>query len=147
VAVVHEVADFRERDAHVDRIHLACSGTPRCHGAIASGAAVQHRHVVHQRVGRSGSGACRKNLELGLVDMEIMVLAGHVHQFPQFIRGVVAWRQRQAYADKRVIERRDILESSGNGFSLRIRFFVADAEPVGIVVRHAEEDATAVSGL
>src|SRR5208282_5250917 len=65
--------------------------------------------------------------ELGLVDMEIMQFGCEVDDFPGFVRRRLQRAEGQA-DDLRRVKLRHVVESAGNGVSVLIDLFVADAK-------------------
>ena len=110
VTVVDEVADLLEWDFNNHSARFAGPGAPGVYGPIASSSiafeirAVRHRHIVEQGVSVKNvdgyflpiGSRRRDQAETGLMNMEVMVLAGEVDQFPYFFSNGIARLQRQA---------------------------------------------------
>ncbi len=114
MAVVDEVANLLEWDFNNHSTRFAGPGAPGVYRPIASRSvafeirAVRHRHIVEQGVSIENVdgyflsiGARRRDqAETGLMNMEVMVFAGEVDQFPYFFGNGITRLQRQA--DRRI---------------------------------------------
>jgi hypothetical protein len=89
----------------------------------------------------------RKDLELGLMHVEVVVLARDIHQFPIFGWRRVSFAKRQANIDHRMIEWSDVLEGAGDRFAEPVDLLVTESECIGIVSGEAKEYSTMVGGL
>ena len=104
---------------------------------------MRNGNVIDQR---TRTGEIGEDLELRLVHVEVVILPGDVYQLPGLSYGFVALQEGQANINHRVIELRNIAESSGNRFSVLIHFFVAETECIVIVCRYSEEYAATMTG-
>lgn len=112
------------------------------------------RHIVHQdSVSLNAAGyprtvefCGRYDPEMNLMDVNIVVLIGKVHEFPHFLDRHVAGSERQADGGAHRVKGRDILESARHGCPAFVEFFVPQTESVRIVHRDIEEDPSTMTG-
>ena len=82
VAVVDKIADLREGNLDPHRRHLAAALTPGGHAAVAAGAAVQQRHIVHHAACIAGGCVGGQHVEACLVNVEVVIFPSDVDQLP-----------------------------------------------------------------
>jgi len=145
VAVVHEIANLRKRNAYLHWRDLAFSAPPGRYGSVAFAGSMRDGHVVNQRSGLAVARRRGQHSKLGLMHMEVVILGSDVDQFPWLLDGMIARAEWETHIDIRVIEGRNLLEGSRHRPSARVHLFIAKAEAVFNSSGHTKENASEVA--
>ena len=106
---------------------------------------MRHRDIVYERSGLAIARGGGKHSEFSLMDVEVMVFRGDVHEFPSLLHGLIARRKRQTHVDVCMIEGGEFLESSRHGVPARVHFLIAKTKTILSSRGHTKKDPPIVS--